>query len=149
MTATLAAERTSTRGQRLAVVASGAALLGAAAYTALNDPSAPSAHFPGCAFHAITGLWCPGCGLTRGVHALLGGHPLAAIGHNVFTPLVVLTIAWAWGTWSITTFSGRPRPTRHLARHLSPRVSMGVSIAVVAYGVLRNIPFAPFRSLAP
>jgi len=37
--------------------------------------------FP-CMFHEITGLYCPGCGGTRAVKALLGGHVVKSFLYN-------------------------------------------------------------------
>ena len=39
-------------------------------------------HILSCPFHDITGLYCPGCGGTRSLTALLHGHPLTALHEN-------------------------------------------------------------------
>ena len=132
--------------RRLLPVATSAALLGAAGYVAANDPSAAGSRYPGCLFHTATGLWCPGCGLTRGVHALLNGHPLDALGHNLFTPAVVLAVSLAMLGWIATAWGRQPlrmpaRPTRLLAT--------AVPVVLLVYGAARNIPVTPFRALAP
>jgi len=113
---------------------------------ALNDPSAPGSRFPACQFRAVTGLWCPGCGLTRGFHELLTGHPLAALGYNVFVPVVlvgVLAAYWSWvrRSWGLTPLR-RPTWTQPFLTWMLPAM-------LVVYGVLRNIPAAPFDALAP
>ena len=43
-----------------------------------------------CAFREVTGLPCPGCGLTRGMSALLRGRIQEAAEWNPFTPLFAL-----------------------------------------------------------
>ncbi len=40
-----------------------------------------------CPLHAVTGLPCPGCGLTRGVSLVSQGEPLLALGAHPFAPL--------------------------------------------------------------
>lgn len=37
-----------------------------------------------CLFHRLSGLYCPGCGGTRAVRALLEGHPIACFFHHPF-----------------------------------------------------------------
>jgi len=50
-----------------------------------------------CPFHAITGLACPGCGMTRAMISLGQLKPGAAIGYNLFSiPLLVLMILYVW-----------------------------------------------------
>jgi len=47
----------------------------------LYDPA--EAHFfPQCPLHALTGLYCPGCGTTRVFHHLLHGDPAGAFAMN-------------------------------------------------------------------
>jgi hypothetical protein len=127
-------------------VLGGVALVGAALYTALNDPSRAGSRFPACPFHSLTGLWCPGCGLTRGVHQLLTGHPLAAMGDNVFVMFAVAAIALSWWGW-LRRGWGRPVPGWPAWGRRA--VSTALPVLLVAYGVARNIPAAPFRALAP
>lgn len=43
---------------------------------------------PKCAFHAVTGLSCPGCGMQRFLHAFLHGHFAEAFHYNYL--LVIL-----------------------------------------------------------
>jgi hypothetical protein len=127
-------------------VACCAALAGAAAVVARNDPAAPGSHFPGCVFRNATGLWCPGCGLTRGVHALLNGHLGQSLSSNVFTPLAVVAVVVVMVSWLRTSWG---RPALRLPAGVQRVVMVAAPVAVLLYGVLRNIPAAPFRSLAP
>ena len=142
------AAATELRRSHVGVVTSGAALAAAAVYTATHDPAAKGSLFPGCLFHATTGWWCPGCGLTRGVHSLLTLHPIEALGHNVFTPLAVIAIAGAWLAWALRTWMPH-RTFRSVSAHTRSRIVATTATALVVYGVLRNLPVAPFRSLAP
>ncbi len=127
-------------------IACGCLLAGAAAVVALNDPSAPGSHFPACQFRAITGLWCPGCGLTRGFHQLFNGHVGAAMSYNLFVPVVLVFVVAKWWSWTRTAW-GRPGIGVPVA--VQRHAGVVVAVVLVVYGVLRNLPFAPFRSLAP
>ncbi len=43
-------------------------------------------------FFHITGLPCPGCGLTRSCISLLHGHPLESLRYHLFGPLLLAGI---------------------------------------------------------
>jgi len=50
-----------------------------------------------CPFHAITGLACPGCGMTRAMISLGQLKPGAALGYNLFSmPLLIFMILYVW-----------------------------------------------------
>jgi hypothetical protein len=90
---------------------------------------------PTCPFHALTGLYCPGCGSTRALHRLMHGDVEAALRFN---PLMVATLP-VLGVLLIRRDSATVRP-----------VWIWLLLAVViGYGVLRNIPVHPFTLLAP
>ena len=100
---------------------------------------------PPCLFHRLTGLYCPGCGSTRAFYHLFRGEPLAAMGSNplllVALPLLVLAAL-------------EPRmagPGQAGLRRIvySPVVGWGFAAVTVLFAVLRNLPFGPFRWLAP
>lgn len=131
--------------RRAAPIACGCALAGAAVYLAGHDPSTNTG-FPACPMYTTTGLWCPACGLTRATYHLLHGEVGAAISMNVFAPLVLAAIALAWWGWLRSAW-GRPgvRFTIGTGRF----AAIWLPVTLVLYGVLRNIPAAPFRSLAP
>lgn len=123
----------------------GAAMAGAAAYVVARPPMS-GAWYPPCAFHAATGLWCPGCGMTRGVHALLTGDVGAAISSNLFSPLVFVAAIVGWLTW---LQASRGRSTPWSGRRPGSWWYVAMPAALVVYGVLRNIPAAPFAALSP
>jgi hypothetical protein len=123
-------------------VAVAGGLLGAAAYVAARAPGSGSG-IP-CPFHRLTGLWCPGCGLTRGTRALLHGHVQQALGYNLFLPVVVGLAVWGWVAWFWPSVGGRqlPSPAR------APKAMWtSLVIALLVFGVVRNLPFA--AALAP
>lgn len=109
------------------------------AYVALVDPARPH-RYPRCIFLSITGLECPGCGSTRAAHQLLNGHVLHAVDLNPLAMVALPWLLWRLGNWLV----GRDPRTRVAdARWLYALIGV-----VVAYGVLRNIPVAPFTYLA-
>jgi len=132
--------------RRAAPLAAGAALAVGAGFIATHNPAASSFPYPTCAFYQATGLWCPGCGLTRGTYQLLHGHVGAALSYNIFTPVALAVIVIVWFSWVRTSWGGQlmrvpPRTARWLAI-ITPAL-------LLVYGVLRNVPVAPLRALAP
>ena len=98
------------------------------------DPrTAPYAPF--CPFHRATGLWCPGCGTGRALHALVHGDVLHAVRLNVLAVAAIpVFLALAIGA--------ALRPERQLP---VPPVWLRWAIyALLAFFlVARNLPFAP------
>jgi Protein of unknown function (DUF2752) len=121
-------------------VLAGAAAAAAAGYVALADPGrAQRLPTIPCPIHALTGWWCPGCGMTRAAHDVLTGHVASAFGANVLWPLVLGGLAWLWAAW---VWPRVPSPTRAPA---------GVWVALIAvafaFAIARNTPM--FDALAP
>jgi hypothetical protein len=121
----------------LGVLAGG---LAGCAYLASHDPSDPATPMPACPFHAVTGLWCPGCGGLRMVHALLHGR-LAEAAHDnpvllAASPLLLaLLLAWSWASLRGERFTLR----------LGPRTAAAVFALLVAWTVVRNLPGFPLQ----
>ncbi|WP_424534586.1 DUF2752 domain-containing protein [Sphaerisporangium viridialbum] len=141
------AEHTGRRGtdrMRSMLAPLGAAVLTGAVFTYVGavDPNAPG-HYPTCPFLFITGLYCPGCGTLRTIHALAHGDVVAALGLN---PLAVATIPFLlfwWGRWTLRTWQGRP--VRTSLAH--PAYIWAFLALVIVYWIVRNLPFGRF--LAP
>jgi hypothetical protein len=132
--------------RRAAPIACGGALVASAAFIATNDPSAAGSRFPACVFHQMTGLWCPGCGLTRGTYQLFQGHIGAAFSSNIFTPVVLVAIIAVWVSWLRVSWSA---PPLRLPQRSGRLLAFAIPALLIAYGTLRNIPIAPLRALAP
>src|SRR5215813_6099748 len=75
----------------------------------LFDP-AHSLLFPPCPLRYFTGLYCPGCGSLRALHALLHGDLLKAFAMNSLTVILLPFIAYGVGSEMCTYFRGRPLP---------------------------------------
>ncbi len=115
--------------------------LGATSVLAAVDPNVPG-HYPTCPFLFLTGLYCPGCGSLRAIHALAHLDVVTAIERNPFTVLAVPLLAVAWVRWTRRRLTGR-RP-----RTMLPAWAIWTLLAgVCAFWVLRNVP--GFEWLAP
>jgi len=117
----------------------GCALAAGAVYVAAVDPSRGGT-FLQCPFRLATGLWCPGCGLTRAAHHLLTGDVPAALRFNVLAPLFLAAAVYGWSTWMLRA-AGSARAGRWPAALATP-VAIGVAVALVAFAVVRNLPGA-------
>jgi TM2 domain-containing membrane protein YozV len=104
-----------------------------------------SGWFPQCPFYALTGLSCPGCGATRGMHQLLNGDVLAALDYNallvLFVPIIIyFLLNLVWVALRGRTLGIGKLPTAGI---------WAFAVVLLVFGVLRNLPFYPFTILAP
>lgn len=112
------------------------------AVVGMIDPNEPG-NYPTCPFLWATGLYCPGCGTLRTIHALAHLDPVAALGLNPLALAMVPFLLFWWGRWLVNAWRGRPRRTT-----LAHPAYLWAFLAVVAvYWVVRNLPFGAF--LAP
>ncbi len=123
-------------------------LLGAGAIVTFQvlsrlDPYAKGSLLPPCPFHALTGWFCPGCGSTRALHALIHGDAALALAMN---PLLVVVLPLL--AWMALSAAGISLPGRRLLLPFAgnPRIWL---VALLGYWVLRNLPWMPFAWLAP
>ncbi len=63
--------------------------------------------FPVCPLHAMTGLNCPGCGMTRGFHALFHGDILSALHFNALLPAFLLVGIYLFISLGLIVIRGR------------------------------------------
>lgn len=114
------------------------ALLVIAVLTQAN-PFAADSLLPGCPFHALTGLFCPGCGVTRALHALIHGDPVLALRMNLLAMLAIpmLPLMLWRGLYG-------PLPGTVWLTDARPWLAL-----VLAFTLLRNLPLMPFILLAP
>ena len=121
-------------------------LLGGVAIVLLRvfDPAA-SGVFPPCPVRYLTGLYCPGCGSLRAMHALLHGDIGRAWAMN---PLMIVTLPFL-------TYGLVSEALLELRGSRLPEVMLPASwirafcFVVVLYAVARNLPLYPFDLLAP
>ena len=117
-----------------APVSTACGLLAATAYVAAVDP-AERGVFPPCPFRALTGWWCPGCGMTRATHHLLHGDVVVALRYNALLPFVLTSIALVWFDWYARSIGKRPV----LGRIPWWAPAAGI-VAALTFAVLRNLP---------
>lgn len=125
-------------------VALGLAALPCLALLYVRNPE-ESGFYPPCFFYALTGLHCPGCGTLRGLHQLLNGNLLAALGYNPYMLLALPVIGYAYLSALLLSVSGKKLPTVSIP----PTLIWGLLTAIVAFWILRNVPLYPFTVLAP
>ena len=92
--------------------------------------------FPKCSFYMVTGFFCPGCGNTRSVRALMSGEILLALRNNPLIPFACLVGLLAYAELLIG-FSGRE--VKLLPRKM--RIwTIVIAVFVVFYFVRNFIP---------
>jgi len=77
--------------------------------------------------------------MTRALHHALHGQLAAAMAANLFWPVLVGILAWAWLSWV--------RPATPPLSRVPAGAWIGVSALAIVFGVLRNLP--AFAALAP
>ena len=130
--------------ERGTAAAGAIAIMGGAGAVTYFDP-ASAGFFPVCPLYSLTGLACPGCGLTRGFHALFHGDILAALDYNALLPFFAILIGFGFLSLVYFTFRGRKIPVK-LAH---PNALWGFLVLLLLFGVTRNLPWYPFTVLFP
>jgi hypothetical protein len=124
----------SVRSRRLTVLAAAAVFCALAAAVMYFHYPILMRYFPPCPFFKLTRLYCPGCGSTRATYHLLHGNMAGVFRCNaLYIPCLLFVLVLLL----------RPR----LAKQ--PLVSAGFLAVVLAFWILRNLPWAPFTLLVP
>ena len=111
---------------------------------AVRDPHA-AGNYPTCPSIGLFGVHCPGCGSMRAMHELTQGDLAGVVSRNALLPIALALLVWAWLAWTDRRLGiGRVPELRPPVPVLYASV-----VVVVAFAVLRNLPFAPFSALAP
>ncbi len=103
----------------------------------------PATHvfYPGCTFHKLTGLNCPGCGATRSLHALLHGEWQTALRDNALFIGAILFFGGRSFCFWVNHFRGRVNGSFFSTKWLWPSL-----LLVAIFSVLRNLPAFNFLS---
>lgn len=107
----------------------------------------PTEHrfYPACMFHALTGLNCPGCGSLRALHHLTHGEFATSFHCNPLL-IVALPLAFLAAMRGLIHRRNQPPPAAILTR---PTAVWTLLAVLVAFGVLRNLPFSAFAWMSP
>ena len=101
--------------------------------------------FPPCPLRALTVWYCPGCGSLMAFHQLLHGHWGNALAMN---PLAVLSLPFL--TYGMASYAAFVIRGRYLPRMFLPGTWIrSLGVAIVVFGIVRNLPGYPFALLAP
>jgi hypothetical protein len=117
------------------------ALVALVAAVCLVRPGATS-WLPPCPLHALTGLYCPGCGSTRMLYHLVHGQLGMAFRDNplsfIALPVVLYGLVRQW-----------LEPASGVFNRIRPAWIVVFTVIVIAFTVVRNIPAQPYCRLAP
>lgn len=130
--------------ERLSAAAGVAVMAGGSAAVWYFDP-AKANFFPVCPLYSLTGLACPGCGLTRGFHSLFHGDIIPALDFNLLVPVWAVIFGYVWISLLFLTIRGRSLPMWMT----TPQFLWAFMIVLLTFGVLRNIPLWPLTILFP
>lgn len=92
-----------------------------------------------CPFHKITGLYCPGCGITRMIINITKGNFYQAFRYN---PLLFILIPIA-----ILLFINYLSKYKLINQKTQEKIYIFLIIILIIFGIIRNIPF--FSYLKP
>src|SRR5436309_4088027 len=118
--------------ERTLAAAGVAMIAGGSALVAYFDPSA-SNFFPVCPLYSLTGFACPGCGLTRGFHALFHGDIVTSLDFNALIPVWCAIFGWVFISLLLVAIRGKGLPMWPT----NPRFVWIFMIALLVFGVLR------------
>jgi hypothetical protein len=91
---------------------------------------------PGCLFHKLTGLDCPGCGMTRGTYALLHGRFAEAFAFNPVGMILLPLAMIALGIEVLGWVRGKPMPFRIVPGRWGATV---IAVVVIVFWIVRNL----------
>ena len=108
-------------------------------------PLSDGDYFTICAFKNVTGLPCPGCGLTHSFCSLVRGHLERALDYNVLGPPVFLCFVMIW-IKSACELAGWRRPAIALGQ-ISRRLRLAkvFVVAFIIFGAGRIVYLAIYR----
>lgn len=103
----------------------------------------PATHhfYPECQFHRLTGLNCPGCGMTRAAYALLHGEFAVALRDNALLVGGLIWLPARAGWFALNKRRGKRNGEFFPAKHF-----WWLLVLMLVFTVLRNLPAFAFLS---
>ncbi|MCU1289167.1 MAG: hypothetical protein JWN60_1396 [Acidobacteria bacterium] len=101
--------------------------------------------FPVCPLYSLTGIACPGCGLTRAFHALFHGDVLTALDYNALLPFFTLIFGYLLISMFLVAVKGRGLSFKVFR----PKMLWSFFAIAIVFAVVRNLPVYPFSVLYP
>ena len=136
--------RTTKPLERASAAAGVLTMAGGSAAVWYFDP-AKADFFPACMLLSLTGFACPGCGLTRGFHALFHGDIIPALDFNLLIPVWAFIFGYVWISLLLLAIRGKG-----LGMWMKdPKFLWAFMVVLLIFGVLRNIPVWPLTILFP
>ncbi|HKP71115.1 MAG TPA: DUF2752 domain-containing protein [Pyrinomonadaceae bacterium] len=130
--------------ERILAAGGATAMLAGAGVVAYFDPT-KAGFFPVCPLYSLTGYACPGCGMTRGFHALFHGDILTALDYNALLPIFGALLGVGFLSLFYFAIKGRGLPFNLYF----PRLLWVALVMLLTFGVVRNLPWYPFTVLFP
>ena len=87
-----------------------------------------------CLFQQMTGLYCPGCGGTRAVRALLAGLPFLSFLYHPVVPYMAVVAVWAVVFWTLYFVTGN----RRFRPELDDRIAYAAAGIVILNFIIKN-----------
>lgn len=91
---------------------------------------------PKCVIHSLTGLQCPGCGITRAIHATLHGNFRQAIAYNYF---LLLSLPYLMAVAAVSLIPPLKRRRRLVRIVAGPELAVTYVVLFCVWFVVRNL----------
>lgn len=91
---------------------------------------------PKCLIHSLTGWQCPGCGITRAIHATLHGDFRRAIAYNYF---LLLSLPYLMAVATVSLIPSLKRRRRLVRIVAGPELAVTYVVLFCVWFVVRNL----------
>lgn len=112
---------------------------------ALIDPFHKDSFLPKCFIYEGLGVYCPGCGLQRALHAFFNGHFLQAFRLNFLITLAIIVLIVDF--FLLLAHKENLRPVPKIISNTSWLIAL--CCILIVFMILRNLPFEALSFLKP